>query len=226
MKGVQRNSSNGKFAAIVTREYKLYRLGNFDTAEEAHVHYMKYKALIKAEKHGGAKVDLVNNTREKKRNPPSVDEVLPVYIVLTRNNIYKVFHNKKLIAGTFKTVDQAKAAYDMVKPSPPSNIDIVRAVEDACIKSGNKLNVQGTDDEPLFQANHIGKLLGLTNIHETVKGYNDDEKEMILTSTKYGQHKILFLNINGVEALDCPLSKTDGIGIIGNARNLQGQEKE
>ena len=121
MMGVQRNSYDDKYAAIISHEHTTYRLGNFDTIEGAYAQYMKYKALLKAEKQGGAKVDLTFNTRENKRNqPPPTDEVLPKYIILTKNYTYKIVHNKKLLVGTFKTAEQAKAAYDVIisKPLP------------------------------------------------------------------------------------------------------------
>ena len=210
MTGVQR-CYNGKFAAIIAHEHKTYRLGNFDTMEGAYEQYMKYKTLLNAEKNGGAKVDLTFNARDKKKNPPPpIDEVLPENIILTKNNTYQIIHNKKRIVGTFKTAEQASAAYDVFKSSPPTNEVSVPAAAAATaaaikdiktIKDEYKLNMQGTPDEPLFQANHIGKLLGLTNIHETVKHYDDDEKVIMMTTTNRGQQNVLFLNKKGMTHL-------------------------
>ena len=80
-------------------------------------------------------------------------------------------------------------------------MDIVRAFEGVGIEDGHNLNIQGTHDEPLFQANQIGKLLGLTNIRESIKAFDDDEKVVILTSTNGGQQNVLFLKENGVKRL-------------------------
>jgi len=38
-----------------------------------------------------------------------------------------------------------------------------------------KLNNQGTHDEPLFQANQIGKLLGIKNISDNIKYFSNDK---------------------------------------------------
>lgn len=38
-----------------------------------------------------------------------------------------------------------------------------------------EINIQGTMDEPLFQTISIGKLLGLKNIRETIKNFDEDE---------------------------------------------------
>jgi hypothetical protein len=45
------------------------------------------------------------------------------------------------------------------------------------------INIQGTQDDTLFQANQIGELLGLTNIHETIKFFDEDEKGVSTTYT-------------------------------------------
>ena len=68
MMGVQYNKHIDKFMAVITHKNKIYRLGNFDTIEEAHAQYIKYKALVNAEKCGGAKVDLTFGARKMKKN--------------------------------------------------------------------------------------------------------------------------------------------------------------
>ena len=39
-----------------------------------------------------------------------------------------------------------------------------------------QINIQGTLEDPLFQANQIGKLLGISNIRENLRDFSDDEK--------------------------------------------------
>ena len=46
------------------------------------------------------------------------------------------------------------------------------------------VNIQGTDDEPLFQANQIGKLLGIKNIHDTIHAF-DEKKKVLGMDKKY-----------------------------------------
>ena len=38
------------------------------------------------------------------------------------------------------------------------------------------INIQGTLDDPLFQANQIGEILELTNIRKSIKDFDTDEK--------------------------------------------------
>ena len=42
-------------------------------------------------------------------------------------------------------------------------------------QDGHKFNIQGTYNEPLFQANQIGKLMGLANICKSIKEFDVDE---------------------------------------------------
>jgi len=48
-----------------------------------------------------------------------------------------------------------------------------------------EINIQGTYDDPLFQANQIGKLLGILNIRATIKDFEEEERQVntIYTST-------------------------------------------
>lgn len=66
------------------------------------------------------------------------------------------------------------------------------------------INIKGTADNPLFQANQIGKLLEIKNIHESIKNYDKDEKDEISFAdsigriqqttflTEFGLYKLLF----------------------------------
>jgi prophage antirepressor-like protein len=64
-----------------------------------------------------------------------------------------------------------------------------------------KINIQGSIDEPIFQANQIGNLLKLKNIHENIKDFSDDEKIIILTYSNGGMQKTMFLTELGLYRL-------------------------
>ena len=55
------------------------------------------------------------------------------------------------------------------------------------------INIQGTVDDPLFQANQIGKILGLGNIREAIKDFGEDERSVSLTDTAFGIKETNFL---------------------------------
>ena len=63
------------------------------------------------------------------------------------------------------------------------------------------VNVQGTEDDPLFQANQIGDLLGLKNIRESIRDFDSDEKVVILADTPGGRQSISFLSEIGLYRL-------------------------
>lgn len=79
-------------------------------------------------------------------------------------------------------------------------MDIVRAFTDANLK-GVYINIQGTPDDPLFQANQIGALLGLVNIRESIKDFDEDEKGVSSTDTPGGTQSTMFLTEFGVYRL-------------------------
>lgn len=64
-----------------------------------------------------------------------------------------------------------------------------------------EINIQGTDDDPLFQANQIGRLLGLTNVHKTLSTFDSDEKVLTLSSTLGGEQQTTFLTEIGLYRL-------------------------
>jgi len=73
-------------------------------------------------------------------------------------------------------------------------MDIVRAFECAGIANGFKFNIQGTLDDPLFQANQIGELLGLSNVRESIKDFDEDEKGVQSSTDSAGRpQNMLFL---------------------------------
>jgi hypothetical protein len=50
--------------------------------------------------------------------------------------------------------------------------------ENLLVKEFNGLNIEvhGTYDEPLFKAKDIGDLLGMRNIREVIKNFNEKQK--------------------------------------------------
>ena len=77
-------------------------------------------------------------------------------------------------------------------------MDIVRAFTDESTNRGVSINIQGTWDHPLFQANQIGTLLGLTNVHESIKDFSIREKESIIAATHGGPQTVVFLKERGL----------------------------
>ena len=75
-------------------------------------------------------------------------------------------------------------------------MDILKAF--SLIDETHNINIQGTVENPLFQANQIGKLLGMSNIRENLRDYDDDERLVILTDTLGGQQQLLFLTELGL----------------------------
>ena len=60
------------------------------------------------------------------------------------------------------------------------------------------VNIQGTHEEPLFQANQIGKILGLKDIIRQIKDWNQRLKVTIETPTLGGIQKVSFLTEKGL----------------------------
>jgi len=63
------------------------------------------------------------------------------------------------------------------------------------------INIEGTINEPLFQANQIANILDIKNIHDNIKDYDEDEKTIIPVKTKGGLQKIVYLTENGLYRL-------------------------
>jgi prophage antirepressor-like protein len=81
-------------------------------------------------------------------------------------------------------------------------MDIVRAFECAGVAKGFKLNIQGTPEDPLFQANQVGALLGIVNIRDTIKDFDDDEKHGVGTTDAIGRvQQTMFLTEVGLYRL-------------------------
>ena len=61
--------------------------------------------------------------------------------------------------------------------------------------------IKGTFENPLFQANQIGKILELANINENLKDFNENEKVIILADSIRGIQKTSFLTEIGLYKL-------------------------
>ena len=68
------------------------------------------------------------------------------------------------------------------------------------IKQFEELNIQiyGTYEKPLFKAKDIGELLGIKNIRDTIKNYNEKQRCVVLTDTAFGDKDIIFLTEQGL----------------------------
>ena len=64
-----------------------------------------------------------------------------------------------------------------------------------------EINIQGTLENPLFQSNQIGKLLGMSNIRENLRDFGEDEKIVSLTDTAFGAKDTNFLTEIGLYRL-------------------------
>ena len=78
-------------------------------------------------------------------------------------------------------------------------MDILKAF--SLIDETHHINIQGTVENPLFQANQIGKLLGISNISQAIKDFEEDERVLILNDTLGGQQEINFLTEIGLYRL-------------------------
>jgi len=60
------------------------------------------------------------------------------------------------------------------------------------------INIQGTIDKPLFQANQIGKLLEIAKIRNHMMSFDENDKVAHETNTPGGIQKVLFLTERGL----------------------------
>ena len=60
------------------------------------------------------------------------------------------------------------------------------------------VNIQGTIDDPLFQANQLALILGIKNISNSLADYSSKEKVIHPISTRGGIQKVLFLTELGL----------------------------
>lgn len=79
-------------------------------------------------------------------------------------------------------------------------MDIVKAFIDN--DETNNITIKFQEDgEPIFQANEIAKILGIKNIHETLKNFDNDEKHLSKTDTQGGVQNVTFLTEIGLYRL-------------------------
>ena len=84
--------------------------------------------------------------------------------------------------------------------SPP--MDLVRAFAAAGLTKGVSIHIQGTAEEPLFQANQVGELLGIANVRDSIKDFDDDEKRAVGSTDSIGRmQQTLFLTELGLYRL-------------------------
>ena len=61
-----------------------------------------------------------------------------------------------------------------------------------------EINLQGTYENPLFQANHVGRALGIVNIHSTLKNLSNKYKVLRTAYTLGGPQETTFLTEGGL----------------------------
>lgn len=64
-----------------------------------------------------------------------------------------------------------------------------------------KVNIEGTHENPLYQANNIAEILELTNIHQSLMDFDSTEKVILLTKTNGGMQNVTFLTEQGLYRL-------------------------
>lgn len=78
-------------------------------------------------------------------------------------------------------------------------MDILKAFK--LVNEEIQINIQGTLEEPLFQAKQIGQLLGMSNIRENLQDFDENEKVVSLTYTSSGLQNAIFLTEDGLYRL-------------------------
>lgn len=63
------------------------------------------------------------------------------------------------------------------------------------------INIQGTYENPLFQANQIAQLLELKNMHNQICKFNDSQKVLLAAESQGGMQKTVFLTESGLYRL-------------------------
>jgi prophage antirepressor-like protein len=75
-------------------------------------------------------------------------------------------------------------------------MDIIKAFENNDLTI--HVTIQGSHEEPLFRASDIGTVLGLTNIHATIKDFDQNEKVVNTIDTLGGPQEVMFLTEAGL----------------------------
>ncbi len=77
-------------------------------------------------------------------------------------------------------------------------MDILRAFIDDEDDINYNVNILGTLEEPLFQANQIAKILGINNVSKCVTNYDETEKVYKKIQTNGGTQELIFLTDLGL----------------------------
>lgn len=80
-----------------------------------------------------------------------------------------------------------------------SSMDILKVF--SLCDATHPINIQGTHEEPLFQANQIGKILGLKNINANLQYFDENQKVIKDFYTLGGIQKVTFLTEDGLYRL-------------------------
>lgn len=75
-------------------------------------------------------------------------------------------------------------------------MDILKAF--SLLDMDYQINIQGTLEDPIFQANQIGRLLGISNMSENLRDFDSEEKCLFLTHTLGGTQEMVFLTETGL----------------------------
>lgn len=75
-------------------------------------------------------------------------------------------------------------------------MDILKAFK--LIDKDIEINIKGTIDDPLFQANQIGYILGIKNINQNLSDFLEDEKVRCRSYTHGGMQNLIFLTELGL----------------------------
>ncbi len=78
-------------------------------------------------------------------------------------------------------------------------MDILKAFK--LVDKEININIQGTFENPLFQANQIGKILEIKNVVENLRDFGQNEKVLFLTDTPGGIQNVTFLTEVGLYKL-------------------------
>ena len=75
-------------------------------------------------------------------------------------------------------------------------MEIVKAFSENNLHT--EIVIKGTHKDPLFRASDIGLILELTNIHKSIKDFNETQKVITESSTLGGNQKMVFLTEIGL----------------------------
>jgi len=78
-------------------------------------------------------------------------------------------------------------------------MDIIKAFKNN--ESTSHVTIRGTHEEPLLRASDVGVVLGITNIHTTIKDFDNSEKVIHTIDTLGGPQDVTFLTEKGLYKL-------------------------